>query len=82
MTSITAVEAVEDKSWLMSSKMEYFRIVLEGSKDEKEIMLGVKNEKIYKKWLRSLDLAIKYNRYVIFIKPTPANEQVIELLDD
>ena len=73
---------MEDKSWLMSSKMEYFRIVLEGNKDEKEIMFVVKNAKIYKKWLKSLELAIKYNRYVVFIKATPANEQVIELLDD
>lgn len=45
-------------------------------------MFGVKNAKIYKKWLKSLELAIKYNRYIVFIKATPANEQVIELLDD
>lgn len=37
------------------------------------MLFGVKNEKIYKKWLEVFNLAIKYNQFVFYIKPTPAN---------
>lgn len=37
----------------MSSKLSYFKLTIENKNKEEnmEILFGVKNEKIYKKWL-------------------------------
>lgn len=59
----------------MSSKLSYFKLFIENRKKEEtmEILFGVKNEKIYKKWLEVFNLAIKYNQFIFYIKPTPAS---------
>lgn len=50
ITSIADVEEIEDKSWLMSSKLQYFKLIIEGE-EPLEVMFGVKNTKTYKKWI-------------------------------
>lgn len=67
----------------MSSKMHYFRIrLLESEGDEEQILLGLKSVKVYKKWISSIELALKYNQFIFLIKPTPSNQQLIQVLDD
>lgn len=57
--------------------MHYFRIRLLGSEEKEDILFGLKNIKIYKKWIGSFELALKYTLNISLIRAVPASEQLI-----
>ena len=65
----------------MSSSIYYFNIALK-DKEKKEYLFGVKNQEIYDKWVKNFRKAVKYRENTLYTKPVPANEQLIELLND
>lgn len=58
ITRISSVEKVEEKKWLMSDKVFYFRIVMK--EKDKQMLFGLKNSKIYDKWIHNFRATIKY----------------------
>jgi hypothetical protein len=46
------------------------------------MMLACKHQKIFNRWLEIFDLALKYSHYSFCLQPTPASQQLVELLDD
>jgi len=63
----------------MSDKVYYFKLLL---KDNREVMLGLKNMIIFKRWMVCFKKAMQYVDNSVFSKPIPVSEQVVELLND
>lgn len=63
----------------MSDKVYYFKLLL---KDNREVMLGLKNTIIFKRWMVCFKKAMQYVDNSVFSKPIPVSEQVVELLND
>lgn len=64
----------------MKSSLFYFTVVMKD--DQKDIILAAKNGIIARRWVRNFKIAVKYQEFILFIKPISAADQVVEILDD
>ena len=50
--------------------------------EEKDVIIATKQSVTHKRWLKNFRIAIKYQQFIMYIKPITAADQVIEILDD
>ena len=66
---------------MMKSSIFYLRLAFH-DENAKDILIGLKNSNISKKWLKNLREALHYQEYAIYAKPIPIIEGIVEILDD
>jgi hypothetical protein len=57
--SMGGVEEIVERSWLMSSDLYYFNILLKDH-EEDTIMVALKHEKTYVRWIKSFRNSLRY----------------------